>query len=61
MKLWQEFPVHIRNFLWGGHFRSPSYFAASRGGAPLSVLAEYIDQQKRLDQRPVRNPSQALK
>ncbi|MFC9636607.1 transposase, partial [Streptomyces mirabilis] len=26
---------------------SPSYFAASAGGAPLSVIKEYIEQQKR--------------
>ncbi|MET7921325.1 transposase, partial [Streptomyces avermitilis] len=29
------------------HFWSPSYFAASCGGAPLSVIKEYIDNQKR--------------
>ncbi len=43
----KQFPDHVRRFLWGNHFWSPSYFAASCGGAPLSVIAEYIDQQKR--------------
>ncbi len=43
----KQFPDHVRRFLWGDHFWSPSYFAASCGGAPLSVIAEYIDQQKR--------------
>lgn len=43
----KEFPSHVRQFLWGDHFWSPSYFAASCGGAPLAVIAEYIDQQKR--------------
>jgi hypothetical protein len=42
-----EFPGHIRTYLWGDHFRSPSYFAASCGGAPLSIINEYIENQKR--------------
>lgn len=29
-----------------GHFWSPSYFAASCGGAPLSIIRQYIDQQR---------------
>ena len=45
-RLRQEFPDHIRKYLWGDHFWSPSYFAASCGGAPLSIIKEYIDQQK---------------
>ncbi|WP_239336539.1 transposase, partial [Frankia sp. CiP3] len=28
-------------------FWSPSYFAASAGGAPISVLREYIEGQRR--------------
>ncbi|WP_331729554.1 transposase [Streptomyces sp. NBC_01003] len=31
----------------GDHFWSPSYFAASDGGAPLKVIKEYIENQKR--------------
>jgi putative transposase len=31
----------------GSVFWSPSYFAGSCGGAPLSVVAEYIENQKR--------------
>ncbi len=46
-RLRQEFPGHIRNYLWGDHFWSPSYFAASCGGAPLAVIKEYIENQKR--------------
>ncbi|MEV6013651.1 IS200/IS605 family transposase [Streptomyces sp. NPDC051976] len=45
-RLHQEFPGHIRKYLWGAHFWSPSYFAASCGGAPLSIIKEYIEQQK---------------
>jgi REP element-mobilizing transposase RayT len=33
-----------------GHFWSPSYFAASCGGAPLSIIKEYTENQKRPDQ-----------
>ncbi|MFE4685993.1 transposase [Streptomyces sp. NPDC056721] len=29
--------------MWGDHFWSPSYSAASRGGAPLSTIKEYVD------------------
>jgi len=46
-RLRQEFPDHIRRYLWGKHFWSPSYFAASCGGAPLAVIKEYIENQKR--------------
>ncbi len=46
-RLRQEFPGHIRKYLWGEHFWSPSYFAASCGGAPLAIIKEYIEQQKR--------------
>ncbi|MFF5207246.1 IS200/IS605 family transposase [Streptosporangium sp. NPDC000396] len=45
----KEFPTHIRQFLRGGHFWSPSYFAASCGGAPLAIIKEYIENQKRPD------------
>lgn len=48
-RLRQEFPAHIRRYLSGQHFWSPSYFAGSCGGAPLSIIKEYIDQQKRPD------------
>lgn len=31
---------------WKGMLWSPSYFAASCGGAPISVVRQYIEQQK---------------
>lgn len=31
--------------LWGKHLWSPSYFAGACGGAPLSVIRQYIEQQ----------------
>ena len=43
----QEHSAHLRRYLWGGHLWSPSYFAASCGGAPLAVVKEYIENQKR--------------
>jgi putative transposase len=36
----------IRKKLWEGALWSPSYFAGSCGGAPLSVLRQYIEQQQ---------------
>lgn len=40
-------PAYLKNALW-----SPSYFAGSVGGAPLSVVRQYIEQQN----RPTRSP-----
>ncbi|MGW5434913.1 transposase, partial [Streptomyces sp. NPDC004059] len=31
----------------GGHFWSGSYFAGSCGGAPLTVVQQYIERQQR--------------
>jgi putative transposase len=36
----------IQHALWGGSLWSPSYFAGACGGAPLSVIRQYIDQQQ---------------
>lgn len=46
-RLRQEFEPHVRRYLWGGRFWSGSYFAASCGGAPLTVVQQYIRQQQR--------------
>jgi putative transposase len=43
----QEHGTHLRRYLWGAHLWSPSYFAGSCGGAPLAVVKEYIENQKR--------------
>jgi len=45
----EEHAKHLRQFLWGNALWSPSYFVASAGGAPLSIIAEYIANQKRPD------------
>ncbi|WP_084195420.1 IS200/IS605 family transposase [Streptosporangium amethystogenes] len=45
--LGKEYAAHVRKYLWGGHFWSGSYFAGSVGGAPLTVLKQYIEQQQR--------------
>ncbi|MFE6752401.1 IS200/IS605 family transposase [Streptomyces sp. NPDC057684] len=42
-----QFPRHIRKYLWGEHFWSPSHFVASCGSAPLPVIKEHIENQKR--------------
>jgi putative transposase len=36
----------IRQKLWGRALWSPSYFAGSCGGAPISIIRQYIEQQK---------------
>ena len=35
----------IRKCLWGNALWSPSYFAGSCGGAPISIIRQYIEQQ----------------
>jgi putative transposase len=35
----------ITKHLWGGALWSPSYFAGSCGGAPISIIRQYIEQQ----------------
>ncbi len=36
----------IRKKLWAGALWSPSYFAGSCGGAPISFIRQYIEQQQ---------------
>lgn len=43
----KEFTGRINRAIMHGHLWSPSYFAASCGGAPLAVIKEYIEDQKR--------------
>lgn len=35
----------IEKNLWGGQLWSPSYFAGSCGGAPLTIIRQYIENQ----------------
>jgi putative transposase len=35
----------IVKYLWGGSLWSPSYFAGSCGGAPISIIRQYIEGQ----------------
>lgn len=39
----------IREKLWGGALWSPSYFAGSCGGASISIIRQYIEQQNTPD------------
>lgn len=39
----------IERRYWQGVLWSPSYFAASCGGAPISIIRQYIEQQKTPD------------
>lgn len=42
----REFHSDIHQYYWKGVLWSPSYFAGSCGGAPISVIRQYIEQQK---------------
>jgi putative transposase len=44
-RLRQEFPDLRRQYWRARRLRSESYFAGSVGGAPISVLRQYIEQQ----------------
>ena len=41
----QRHPALVRRY-WKGVLWSPSYFAASCGGAPISIIRQYIEQQQ---------------
>lgn len=41
----QRFPELEKRY-WKGALWSPSYFAASCGGAPISIIRQYIEQQQ---------------
>lgn len=47
----RDHPDLARRF-WRGHLWSPSYFAGSVGGAPLSVLRQYVENQQRPEAAP---------
>lgn len=44
-RLRQEFPDLVRHYYRTNRLWSAPYFAGSVGGAPLSVLRQYIEQQ----------------
>jgi len=41
----RQFHSDIHQYYWKGVLWSPSYFAGSCGGAPISVIRQYIEQQ----------------
>ena len=42
-----QFTGQVNRHITHGHFWSPSYFAASCGGAPPGIIRQYIEQQRR--------------
>ncbi|MGQ4420720.1 transposase, partial [Streptomyces sp. SAS_269] len=46
-RLRQEFPDLVRHYWWAQRLWYGSYFAGSVGGAPLSIVKQYIEQQNR--------------
>jgi putative transposase len=45
-QLMRDVCARLRASTVGRHFWSPSYVAGSCGGPPLSIIKDYIDQQK---------------
>ncbi|WP_406357622.1 IS200/IS605 family transposase [Streptomyces sp. NBC_01635] len=46
-RLRQEFPDLVRHYWRASKLWSGSYFAGTGGGAPLSVIRQYVEQQNR--------------
>jgi putative transposase len=46
-RLRSEYTERVNRASMHGRFWSPSYFAASCGGVPLSIIRQYIEQQRR--------------
>lgn len=44
-RLRQNHPTLVHRY-WKGVLWSPSYFASSCGGAPISIIRQYIEQQR---------------
>ena len=42
----QEFPAVMKKYVWGGRFRSPSYFLASVGQVTLEDIRHYVETQE---------------
>lgn len=51
-RLRYEFTGRVNRHSMNGHLWAPSYFAASCGGAPIAIIRQYIEQQR----RPPRSP-----
>jgi putative transposase len=41
-----EFATQIEKYYWKGVLWSPSYFAGRCGGAPITVIRKYVEQQQ---------------
>ncbi len=48
-RLRQDFTMRVNSASMHGRFWSPSYLAASCGGAPQAIIRHYIEQQRRPD------------
>lgn len=46
-RLRQEFPDLVQHYYRANKLWAGSYFAGSAGGAPLSIVKQYIEQQNR--------------
>jgi len=48
-RLRQDFTGRVNRATMHGRFWSPSHFAASCGGPPLSIIRQHVEQQRRPD------------
>jgi len=48
-RLLKKHHPELRKHYWKGVLWTPSYFAASCGGAPISIIRQYIEQQNTTD------------
>ena len=46
-RLRQKHPVRVKKYLWNNHFWSRSYYVRTAGGAPMSVIRECVESQRR--------------
>lgn len=56
-RLRDEHRKWVNQHSMNGQLWSPSYFAASCGGAPISIVRQYIEQQRRPPRAPGRPKS----
>ncbi|MDV7087289.1 IS200/IS605 family transposase [Rhodococcus opacus] len=56
-RLRDQYREWVNRHSMNGHLWSPSYFAASCGGAPISIIRQYIEQQRRPPRAPGRPKS----
>ena len=50
-KIREQYKDFLKNKLWGDSFWSPSYFLATTGNVTIDILKEYVENQRKLQER----------